>query len=107
MSQMKLQPADAHIEKVILDTVRAHLEGRELDSCKIEIETDEEGGQWINVDVKFKLAPIPIDAKKSMKMRLAVQDALNAANEFRTLILDHHFADGQKIKGFERASRAA
>ena len=98
---------DENTKKIVVDTIRARLDGRELDYCKFTVKTDDDGSRWIDAVVKFKLSPIPVDASQTLGLRSAVTDALSAANDPSNVILDFHFDDNQPIKGFERAPRAA
>ena len=98
---------DARTQEIVVDAIRARLEGRELDYCELVPKTDEDGSRWIDAIVKFKFSPVPVDARQTLGMRRAVTDALGAANDPSVVILDFRFDDRQPIKGFERASRVA
>jgi hypothetical protein len=94
-------------EAIVREVVGNHLDESAIEPCNIFIEIDDDNTPYVRVGLCYKLSDLPIDPARSLELLSELQDALVAANDFRTPIIDHYFDDRQTIRGFDRACRAA
>jgi hypothetical protein len=106
LEKMKIRPAPLHIQRLIEDVMKNHLDGHNIQAKNIRVETEVDGSQMVCVDMHYEYSTRPINPRSTINMLTALNDALSEQDDERFVYVENYFDERQKIADVQRTSTA-
>jgi hypothetical protein len=88
---------DEKTRSLIEQAVERHSDGHHIKITHLYAKLDDEGVEEIWLGLQYALSERPVDARKSIKLLTAINDALALNDDDRFVFVEHYFADQQPI----------